>query len=264
MSPVRELQGSKLLIYKLRWKLGSVIRSTKKLSFNDSSFIKRGSRVRLTEALTMDFIAQNTTIPVPRVLDVFAINGVVHIVQEFIDAPVLEDVWHTLSPDQQRSSMAQLKDCLDQLHALQPQRPDRVQAIDGSGCIDDRLASGEWGPFDDHAAFHRFLGHDVFRESPERYPLVQEALSRTCGRQYRTVFAHGDLGPHNILWKDGRIFVIDWERSGWFPEYWDYTRAYEARGYAMPDWWKLFRETVDRYDDEVEVDRRILNYVERL
>lgn len=220
--------------------------------------------MRLAEAMSLDFIWQNTTIPVPQVFDVFSVNGVVHILQEFINAPVLEDVWHKLSPEQQRSSMVQLKDCLNQLRALEPPHPERVQGIDGSGCLDDRLEHGEWGPFDNHEAFHRFLGLDAMRMDPERYPLVQESLSITQGRRYKTVFAHGDLGPHNILWKSGRIFIIDWERSGWFPEYWDYTRAYAARGYIMPGWWELFRELVDQYDDELEVDLQVANYIIRI
>ncbi|KIJ53570.1 hypothetical protein M422DRAFT_58462 [Sphaerobolus stellatus SS14] len=107
-------------------------------------------------------------------------DGDVCIVQELIDRLVLEDVWHTLSPDQQRSSMVQLKDCLTQFHDT----------------------------------FHRSLGHDIMRKSLENNPLAQEALSRFSRRRYRTVFTHGDLGPHNLLWKDGYIIVIGWERSG--------------------------------------------------
>jgi len=210
----------------------------------------------------MDYIAQNTTIRVPRVLDVFGIHGVVHLVQEFIDGPVLEDVWSHLSSEEQRSSMVQLKSCLDQLRALKAPHPERVQAVDESGLIDGRVQSGVWGPFDNHAAFHRFLGHDTLRTNAERYPRVQEALSRIYGKRYKTVFSHGDLGPHNILWKDGCIVIIDWERSGWFPEYWDYTRVHAARG-DMEGWWTMFKETVDhRYDDEVELAVRISEYFE--
>jgi len=102
----------------------------------------------------MDFIARSTTIPVPHVLDVFSIRGTVHIIQEHINGPVLEDVWDRLSTKEQRSSMSQVKDCLDQLRALKPQHPERVQAVDGTGLIDGRLDSGVWGPFDNHSDFH--------------------------------------------------------------------------------------------------------------
>jgi hypothetical protein len=52
-------------------------------------FIKPGKQVRLAEAATLDFIAWNTTITIPRVLNVVSVDGIVQIVQEFIDAPVL-------------------------------------------------------------------------------------------------------------------------------------------------------------------------------
>ncbi|KAF9486201.1 kinase-like protein [Pholiota conissans] len=212
----------------------------------------------------MVYIRQNTTIHVPRVLNVFAIRGVVHIIQEFIDGPILEDVWYSMSPEDQRSSMMQLKDCLDQLRALKPPHPECVQAVDGSGLVDVRVKNEVWGPFDTHAAFHRFLSHDALRALPERYPRVQEALARVCGKQYKTVFSHGDLGPHNIIWKDGRIVIIDWETSGWFPEYWDYTRAHAARG-DMKGWWSMFKEMVNIcYNDEVELDDRICEYFDRI
>jgi thiamine kinase-like enzyme len=159
----------------------------------------------------MDFIARNTTIRVPRVLDVFSNRGTVHIIQERIDGHILEDVWPHLSPEEQRSSILQMKDCLDQLRALKPQHPERVQAVDGSGVIDSRLDSGVWGPFDNHADFHQFLNHDVLRAQSETYFRVQEALSKVGGKKYKTVFSHGDLGPHNIIWRDGKTVIIDWE-----------------------------------------------------
>ena len=40
----------------------------------------------------MDFAPRNTTIPVAKVLDVFFIKGVVYILEELVDGPVLEDV----------------------------------------------------------------------------------------------------------------------------------------------------------------------------
>ena len=34
--------------------------------------------------------------------------------------------------------------------------------------------------------------------------------------------------------------------------------------HVMPGWWELFREFVNRYDDEVEVDLQVANYVMRV
>ena len=76
--------------------------------------------------------------------------------------------------------------------------------MQAAGCLDDdRLALGEWGPFDNHAPLHDFLDP----KAAHFYLLVLSTVT------YSTVSAHGDLGPHNDLWKNGRIIVIDRERG---------------------------------------------------
>lgn len=45
-------------------------------------------------------------------------------------------------------------------------------------------------------------------------------------RHHNIVFTHGDLRPRNIMAKDGNITgIIDWELSGWYPEYWEFAKA---------------------------------------
>jgi hypothetical protein len=126
----------------------------------------------------MDFIARNTTIPVPRVLDILGIRGSIHIVQEYIDAPVLADVWTQMGLDERKSCMGQLQEYLEQLRALTPPEPGRVQAVDGTGCLDDRLHPGEWGPFDSIDTFNAFFHHDLVRQRPADYPHAQDSLAK--------------------------------------------------------------------------------------
>ena len=55
---------------------------------------------------------------------------------------------------------------------------------------------------------------------------MKSFLSGMLPHSHRILFAHGDLRPHNIMVKDGNVAaIIDWERSGWYPEYWDYAKA---------------------------------------
>ena len=111
----------------------------------DSKFIKSRQWVRLAEVMILDFIARNTTIPIPRVLD-------------------------------------------------------------------DRLAPGEWGPFDDRAdraALREFLGLEPAHIPRTLSPCTRSVIHSTQTTvTSRTVFAHDDLAPHNIHWKHGRIVVI--------------------------------------------------------
>ena len=229
-------------------------------------FHKFGSRVRLTEAISSEFVAKHTTIPVPRVLDVFNYDGSVYIIQEFINAPMLLTVWRSLGPDDRKKCMIQLKGYLEQLRSLVPPEPGKVQSVNGEGFTDFRLGHDNWGPFESHDEMHEFFLHDHIRSRPDRFRHAQAPLAVIKGRKWRTVFAHGDIGPHNILWdtKKAEIAaIIDWEYAGWFPEYWEYTRAFHGPASALKNygWWEMFQDYVDCYHEELEADKIISAYL---
>ena len=50
--------------------------------------------------------------------------------------------------------------------------------------------------------------------------------------------------------------IIDWEFGGWYPEYWEYTKAYFSL-MNMPDWFEDFRRAVTGYDDELAAERAL-------
>jgi hypothetical protein len=51
---------------------------------------------------------------------------------------------------------------------------------------------------------------------------------------------------------------VDWELAGWYPEYWEYTRAWETAWYS-PLWKSLLPQFLDVYEEELKVERiRIL------
>lgn len=107
----------------------------------------------------------------PRAFDIFKFRGSTNIIQEYIDGAVLADVWAKMGLDERTSCMDQLKGYMAQLRSLTPPEPGRVQAVDRSGCFDDKLHyPGEWGPFESHDAFNSFVAHDYIREHLERYP----------------------------------------------------------------------------------------------
>ena len=80
-------------------------------------------------------------------------NGTVHIVQEFVDAPLLLTVWGKLRLDDRKWCMLQLKGYLEQLHSLVPPQPGKVQSIDGEGFTDGSVGPEQWGPFESHDEF---------------------------------------------------------------------------------------------------------------
>ncbi|EKV17643.1 hypothetical protein PDIP_30560 [Penicillium digitatum Pd1] len=55
-------------------------------------------------------------------------------------------------------------------------------------------------------------------------------------QSHRILFTHGDIRPQNVMVKDGHVVaIIDWERSGWYPEYWEFAKALLVWGWQS-DW----------------------------
>ena len=56
--------------------------------------------------------------------------------------------------------------------------------------------------------------------------------------------------------------IIDWEFSGWFPEYWDYTRAYfgPVVHWKNYGWWEMFQECTQCYQEELDVEIILSDY----
>lgn len=64
------------------------------------------------------------------------------------------------------------------------------------------------------------------------------------------VLTHGDLSPRNIMVKDGKITgIVDWERSGFFPEYVEYAFAMKRchKFHSIEKWWApILKEVLQR------------------
>lgn len=46
--------------------------------------------------------------------------------------------------------------------------------------------------------------------------------------------------------------------AGWFPEYWEYTKAFYTL-YDIPDWYDGLKREMTRYDDELAAERVLRN-----
>ncbi|KAL7269000.1 hypothetical protein RUND412_008355 [Rhizina undulata] len=116
----------------------------------------------------------------------------------------LDLVWNHLSEAEKREYLTQLRD---------------------SQCHDPRVDGHGFGPFQDHETFHSFL-HGGFDDACGNADL-QKVINGQRERTYRSVLAHGDLAPRNVIVSNGKIAsIIDWETAGWYPEYWEYTTAW--------------------------------------
>jgi aminoglycoside phosphotransferase (APT) family kinase protein len=136
--------------------------------------------------------------------------------------------WHAMCQDTKDWAIVQLKDYIAQLRALDPPSTDgAVTSVIGGPLRDgSRVGLKQFGPFRNHDDFHQFLRAGSTVDSFGAFQDTAKVLI-SHGQQYATKFTHGDLAPRNIMMKeDGTITaIVDWDSAGWFPEYWEYTKA---------------------------------------
>lgn len=92
----------------------------------------------------------------------------------------------------------------------------------GGGILDWRIPDSQREElrFKTEADFNKYLSHFFWED-------IRKRATKSHGIPHDIVFTHGDLNPRNILAENGKITgIVDWENAGWFPEYWEYTKAH--------------------------------------
>ncbi|CAA7266305.1 unnamed protein product [Cyclocybe aegerita] len=209
----------------------------------------------------MRFVAENTSIPVPKVLKAWSTDGITFIVMDFIGGHDLWYCWSTLSIQAKERVFAQLKQYIGELRSIKP--PDRyngaVCSVDGKPIRDiGRIGLAPCGPFSTQGEFHNFLRGNYILESPLFSSGADgEAIGASHSQTYATKFTHGDLAPRNVLVKkDGTITaIVDWDCAGWFPEYWEFTKA--KWSLTLADWEVRIPDITGEYPSQLAGERAI-------
>lgn len=229
--------------------------------------IKTLGDVRLEEAATMKFIAEKTSIPVPKVLSAFERKGQVFIVMERIQGTPLSAVFNAPSTsDEMRSTfLDQLREILKELRALPPPTAFSVGHCINAPLQDPRqhqdMNPVRFGPFATIQDFHRWLRNDMeFGQAsmPNKQDVDEfnSMIQKQDGPWPPSVFTHGDLNPSNIIVRDGKIVgIIDWEMAGWYPHYWEYTANKMQSNQVNPDWYNALEKVLEPYPEELKMEQ---------
>lgn len=205
--------------------------------------LKAGRRVRRDEAEALR-LAHGLGLPVPKVYEVseMAQGGGLAIVMQHVDGVTLESLWPGLSLEEKKSWARQLRSVISAIRKA-PCTQTTIGGCGGGVARDlRRYTSYQGGPFEAEAGFNDFV-LDLFKTTPSG---IRAALGQSLQTNHRIVFTHADLKPHNIIVANGRIAgLVDWEFSGWYPEWWEYVKFFEA-GSDCKDW----REFADDIFDE--------------
>ncbi|KDQ10968.1 hypothetical protein BOTBODRAFT_136250 [Botryobasidium botryosum FD-172 SS1] len=190
------------------------------------------------EARAMQYIRQETTIPVPRVHMSFSRDNVGYIVMDRVEGETLATASFDLTHEQLTAIATELKGYVEQIARLQPPNP----------------TFGSWpsGPYFNNyfhegkgavalPSFKEFHAYWVKRLGPRsREVFPTSILDNVCTEDLDVSFMHGDLNLSNIMVKDGKIVsILDWDSLGWYPRFWEMMTI--RRGYMSLEW----RDVVD-------------------
>ncbi|CAG9946373.1 unnamed protein product [Clonostachys rosea f. rosea IK726] len=210
----------------------------------------------------LQLVQEHTKVPVPCPLDLVSDRTTSYMLTSQITGHRLGMCLDALSDDELCDLVCDLREYLRELRAI-PKEVLPNYAITnaiGKACYDYRIIAsmnqeGERnrvfaGPFPTEEDFNRIL-------EVASLPNV----SHRSG--HNITFTHGDLNMRNILVSNGRLSgIVDWENSGWFPEYWDYTKAYYGAKIRRR-WLRAVDEVFEDFGDfqkELAIEEKLWEY----
>ncbi len=176
---------------------------------------------------------------------------------DYVKGETLEAAWiyGHLSPEEKKQILRELATFVSELRSLQVPSDSLVASAALGNGLDYRVGASPFGPFRNHDEFHSFLRGGIPLDSCTE--VYGEAVTRCHSRHYKSHFCHADLVPRNIIVRNGHIAaIIDWQFAGWYPEYWEYTKAHYGL-LNMPEWYSMFQDAVPRYDAELAAERAL-------
>lgn len=202
-----------------------------------------GAFVR-SEAEMMHYASQQGILA-PRVIGSYDVEPeVIATVTDLIPGESLDKAWHTMDKNQRNSIKSQLK---EQIHLFRTCTQPYIGRINRQETLNfyDRLHFHFMGPFDSEEEFDNWCLARV--KSPMTAAMWKKLVPRMRGTgPSKFVLTHGDLAARNIMVKDGKITgIVDWEYSGFFPEYMEYALATVIHDCHESWWLSVLKEILE-------------------
>ncbi|GLA14183.1 hypothetical protein AnigIFM62618_011604 [Aspergillus niger] len=145
----------------------------------------------------------------------------------FIEGQSLDRVWETYDSITKAQITTQLRVYIGELRQIGNGNGSYYIGSIGPGPVTDPILENyhNKGPITSEVEFDNTLVKAYQAQAPKRH--TKNLLSGMLfQRKHRTVLTHGDLRLANIMVNDGHVTgIVDWEFSGWYPEYWEFAKA---------------------------------------
>lgn len=192
-------------------------------------------------------------------------DGFGSIVMEFVPGSTLTSVWDSFD-DQTKERICRETWAMITRWREIPRPTDLIDhhvyqcLADGSAATSDPLLRDSHDPptlIKSDEALRERIYERYLENGGRRY---EHQLPSMLPRSSQSVFTHCDMAPQNVMVDgNGQITgIIDWERAGWYPDYWEYANIMKPR--REEDWQQWMDRTApQRWDlSGITAARRVL------
>ena len=213
--------------------------------------VKYGEGIDIIEGENMLYVRKATTITVPKVYALYTelCTGKNFIIMEFVEGDTLALIWQDLSATQKSHITTQLRDSYDELRQLPS--PGYFGSLGKRPLLDEIFWTREKipsinGPFETEHTLNEAMAQKYVYDGRKSYKAdyYRQSLPHVF-RDHRPTYTHADCQRKNIIVRkvppregyisadqfledEFEVTIIDWEKAGWYPSYWEFCLAIYA------------------------------------
>ncbi|KPI35635.1 uncharacterized protein AB675_4737 [Cyphellophora attinorum] len=193
------------------------------------------------------FIMDRPSIQAPKVHRTYRRHDGLFIEIDFIHGQRLDQAWPKLGVNERKAVMQELGEMISAIRNVRNHTAVCVGSVRGGSFKDGRIASRTNAPCPTVEQFHLQLRGGVPLEQCQE--TFGDDVYESHRRDYRSVFSHADLCPRNIIIVMDSLqpVLIDWEFSGWWPEYWEHTKSVFSMWEEVPGWEDELAKVLPQY-----------------
>lgn len=212
---------------------------------------ERSNRAPNFEAPNLHFLRQATSIPVPSVVEDWEErDGSYFLLMRRIPGAPLSSLWAGMTMDEKENIAKQTADYLMQLRTL---HSDQMESLGNKPLYSAFLFPKGYGL--PHGPFSS--DNDLWAEMELALEGVPDDARQRLRKRMPSAapytFTHGDLTSVNIMVEHGNLAgILDWEASGYFPVWWEFTCAGIGLGQEDKEWKTLLQKYMPDFSDARE------------
>ncbi|KAJ9250835.1 hypothetical protein DTO207G8_5827 [Paecilomyces variotii] len=254
--------------------------ASKVVAVNDDIVVKYGDGINVWEGQALVYLERHVPeVPAPRLYAMYhdpPDSRQLFLIMQRVPGVQLDKIWPSLAESEKDDIIAKLKLIFDAMRKAECPWPDFFGSLDGGGLPhylfysqhgDERFL----GPFSDESALVAALvgNYRVMVERNNRPDYKARFYEKHFPRVFqghRPTLTHGDVLQRNIMVAEntsrkneqgGRSFdvvLVDWENSGWFPDFWEcFCASWPFVWQWDEDWYWRVQESIQVWPAELAV-----------